>query len=205
MLALCLQQLCSWIDATGKHDAEVVLRIKLCSALQNISEVCLLRNKLFRPRKHKSHMRDFFFSTRIESRSKFKSPGTQTAPWLHWIWSDSTAGLNPKATSWVKFLWTQLEFLIKTKLMNVAHCRLLQLAHLHFSQCLITVLIIQQLGSPFHLPRLSIFRQILSTAYVRYCHLFPAFPHTGRTLVSPADPEGIEPFSSSTICPSSHA
>lgn len=77
----------------------------------------------------------FYFSTRRENRSKFKSPGVQTAPWLHWIWSESTVGLKPKATSWVKFLWTQLELPIKTKLTNVAHCRL-QLDHLHFSQCL---------------------------------------------------------------------
>lgn len=132
----------------------------------------------------------FFFSTRIESRSKFKSPGAQTAPWLHWIWSDSTAGLNPKATSWVKFLWTQLEFLIKTKLMNVVLCWLLQLAHLHFSRCLITVLIIQQLGSPFHLPRLSIFRQILSTAYVRCCHFIPSFPPHREDLGQPCRPWG---------------
>lgn len=70
----------------------------------------------------------FFFSTRTEGRSKFKSPGVCIAPWLHWIWSDSTAGLNPKATIWVKFLQAQLELQIKNRLMNEAHCGFLQLA-----------------------------------------------------------------------------
>lgn len=148
----------------------------------------------------------FFFSTRIESRSKFKSPGIQTAPWLCWIWSDSTAGLNPKATSRAKLLWTQLELLIKTKLMNVAHCRVLQLAHLQFSQCLSNYCL--NYSSTWLSMSPTVFQFLCRYSALPMCGtvtLFPAFPHTGRTLVSPADPEGIEPCSSSTICPSSHA